>query len=205
MAMLAGIILAAGLSSRMGAFKPLLDIGGKSMAVWVTELLQSAGAEPVVVVTGHRREELERHLSGRGLQFVFNPDYACTQQMESLQLGLAALPEDCRRVLVTPADIPLVRPETVKRLLAAKGDFIRPRCGGRTGHPVVLSARWIPALLNCNGSGGLRGAIRDAGCAIEDVEVEDIGVLMDNDTPRDFSATLHLSAARRITAGGESK
>ena len=190
MGKLTGVILAAGLSSRMGTFKPLMEIGGKSMVCRVAELMQSAGAAPVIVVTGHRHEELEAHLAGRGVRFIHNLDYASTQQLESLQLALAALPKDCEQVLVTPADIPLVRPNTVERLLAAEGDFIRPRCGERTGHPVVLSAGLIPFLLRYDGPGGLKGAVNQSGCAVRDVDVDDPGVLMDNDTPADFQRTL---------------
>jgi len=187
---LAGVILAAGLSSRMGRFKPLLEIGGKSMARRVVELMQNAGAGPVIVVTGHRHEELKAHLAGDGVEFVHNPNYASTQQIESLQLALKELPGDCERVLVSPADIPLVRQDTVTRLLEAEGDFIRPRCGGRTGHPVVLAAGLIPGLLGYDGPGGLKGAIQRSGCAVRDVVVDDPGVLMDNDTPADFRRTL---------------
>lgn len=187
---LAGVILAAGLSSRMGAFKPLLKVGGRSMISRVVELMQSAGADPVIVVTGHRHEELKAHLAVYGVGFVHNPDYVSTQQLESLKLGLAALPGDCGWVLVTPADIPLVQLDTVERLLAAEGDFIRPRCGERTGHPVVLSAGLIPFLLRYDGPSGLKGAIQQSGCEIRDVPVGDPGVLMDNDTPEDFQRTL---------------
>ena len=187
---LAGVILAAGLSSRMGMFKPLLEIGGKSMIRRVMELMQNTGADPVIVVTGHRHEELEAHLAGCGVRFVRNPNYASTQQLESLQLALAALPGDCGRVLVTPADIPLVRPDTVERLLAVKGDFIRPHFEARTGHPVVLSAGLIPFLLRYDGPGGLKGAVNQSGCVIRDIGVDDPGVLIDNDTPDDFQRTL---------------
>lgn len=190
MGKLAGVILAAGLSSRMGEFKPLLEIGGKSMARRVAELMGNAGASPVIVVTGHRHEELEAHLAGDGVRFIRNPDYASTQQLKSLQLALKELPGDCERVLVSPADIPLVRQDTVAHLLAAEGDFIRPRCGERTGHPVALSAGLIPGLLGYDGPGGLKGAIQRSGCAVRDVVVDDPGVLMDNDTPADFRRTL---------------
>lgn len=190
MGKLAGVILAAGLSSRMGEFKPLLEIGGKSMARRVAELMRSAGAGPVIVVTGHRREELEAHLAGCGARFVFNPGYASTQQLESLRLALRELPGDCERVLVSPADVPLVRADTVARLLEREGDFIRPRWGGRTGHPVVLAGSLIPALLGYDGPGGLKGAIQRSGCAVRDVWVDDPWVLMDNDTPADFQRTL---------------
>ena len=190
---LAGVILAAGLSSRMGAFKPLLEIDGVSMVRCVIQLMRGAGANPVVVVTGHRRRELEEHLQGAGVELVHNPDYASTQQLDSLRLALARLEGRCGRLLVSPADIPLVRPETVEALLRTPGEFVRPVCRGRGGHPVLLSGDLIPALLRYDGPDGLRGAIQQSGCAVRNVEVEDGGVLMDNDTPEDFAKTLEWS------------
>lgn len=190
---LAGVILAAGLSSRMGTFKPLLEIGGVSMVRRVVQLMGNAGAEPVVVVTGHRSRELEEHLRGTGVELIHNPDYASTQQFDSFRLALACLEGRCRRILVSPADIPLVKPETVEALLETPGDFVRPVCRGRGGHPVLFSAALIPALLDYSGPDGLRGAIRQSGCAVRNVTVEDGGVLMDNDTPEDFKKTLEWS------------
>lgn len=187
---LAGVILAAGLSSRMGAFKPLLEIDGVSMVRRVVQLMQGAGASPVIVVTGHRRRELEEHLRDAGVELVYNPDYASTQQFDSLRLALARLEGRCDRLLVSPADIPLVKPETVEDLLRTPGEFIRPVCRGRGGHPVLLSGDLIPALLRYDGPDGLRGSIRKIGCAVRNVEVEDGGVLMDNDTPEDFARTV---------------
>lgn len=187
---LAGIILAAGLSSRMGAFKPLLEIDGVSMVRRVVQLMQVAGAHPVVVVTGHRRRELEEHLQGAGVELVHNPDYASTQQFDSLRLALARLEGRCGRLLISPADIPFVKPETVEALLGAPGEFVRPVYRGRGGHPVLLSGDLIPALLRYDGPDGLRGAIRKSGCVVRNVEVEDGGVLMDNDTPEDFARTV---------------
>lgn len=187
---LAGVILAAGLSSRMGAFKPLLEIDGVSMVRRVVQLMRGAGANPVVVVAGHRRWKLEEHLRDAGVELIHNPDYASTQQFDSLRLALARLEERCDRLLVSPADIPLVKPETVAALLHTPGEFVRPVFRGRGGHPVLLSAALIPALLCYDGPDGLRGAIRRSGCAVRNVEVEDGGVLMDNDTPEDFARTV---------------
>lgn len=190
---LAGVILAAGLSSRMGAFKPLLEIDGVSMVRRVLGLMQGAGADPVVVVTGHRRRELEEHLRGDHVEFVHNPDYASTQQFDSLRLALARLEGRCGRLLVSPADIPLVQPESVEALLRTPGEFVRPVCKGRGGHPVLLSGSLIPTLLRYDGPDGLRGAMRHIGCTVQDVTVEDGGVLMDNDTPEDFAKTIEWS------------
>lgn len=193
---LGAVILAAGLSSRMGAYKPLMTIDGVSMLRRVYNEMQAAGADPIVVVTGHRHEDIEGHLAGLPVTFVHNPDYASTQQMDSLHLGLRALEGRCKRILVSPADVPLVEHETVKRLLACDGAFVRPVYHGKGGHPVVLDAVLIPLIQAFSGDGGLRGAIESAHISICDVPVEDRGVTLDNDTPQDFAALLQWHRTR---------
>lgn len=187
---LAGVILAAGLSSRMGAYKPLLEVDGVSMIRRVVAMMQAAGAGPVLVVTGYRGEELEVHLQGTGVQCVRNPDYASTQQLESLRLALAELRGRCRRVMISPADVPLVDPATVQALLAMPGDFVRPVWHGEVGHPVFLNAAWIDYLMAYDGPGGLRGAMERSGCDLRELPVEDRGTVLDNDTPADLARLL---------------
>ena len=184
---LGGIILAAGLSSRMKQFKPLLGIDGKSMIRHVVDLMSGAGAESVVVVTGHNRALIEAHLSDAGVLFAFNPDYAHTQQLESLRIGLTALHGQADRILISLADVPLVSPQTVRELLALPGDFVRPMYHGEAGHPVVLDNSLIPMLMTYTGPGGLRGAVESSGCVLTELNVEDRGTVLDNDTPEDFA------------------
>ena len=186
MSKLGGVILAAGMSSRMKQFKPLMEVDGKSMIRHVVDLMHGAGAETVVVVTGHNRELIETHLKDAGVLFAFNPDYAHTQQLESLRIGLAALSGRADRILISPADVPLVSPETVQALLALKGDFVRPMYHGEAGHPVVLDAALIPMLMAYSGPGGLRGAVENSPCTLTELNVTDQATVLDNDTPEDF-------------------
>lgn len=188
---LGGIILAAGLSSRMGEYKPLLEVKGTSMVRRVVAMMRQAGAEPILVVTGYRRKELEAHLQGTGVQCVYNSAYASTQQLESLRLALAALPPSCKRVMISPADVPLVSPQTVQRLMAIHADFVRPVYQGEVGHPVFLSTAYIPYLQSYDGPGGLRGAMERSGCNLQELEVGDRGTILDNDTPQDFARLLN--------------
>lgn len=181
-----GLILAAGLSSRMGDYKQLMKIEGRGMAGCVVDMMREAGAEIIVVVTGHRHAELEAYLKDDLVEFVFNPDYATTQQLDSLKLGLHALEGRCERIIMSPADIPLVQPETVKKMLALNADFIRPIYQGETGHPVILNPDWIPYIMGYDGPEGLNGAIKRSNCIVKELEVEDRGVIMDNDTKKDF-------------------
>ena len=190
MAELAGLILAAGVSSRMGAFKPLLPVDGQTMIRRVADMMGRAEADPIVVVTGYQGEELERHLEGLGLQFVHNERYFETQMLDSLILGLDQLPEQTQRVLVSPADIPLVETETVEALLAEEGDFVRPLFQGTPGHPVVLSRSIFPALRPNPGGGGLKGAVDALKIPVTDVAVEDRGTALDGDTRDEYAALL---------------
>lgn len=184
---LGGLILAAGLSSRMGDYKPLMDIDGRSMIGRVVDMMCEAGAKTIVVVTGHRREELEAHLENEQVEFVFNPEYATTQQLESLKLGLSALKGRCEQIMISPADVPLVSPETVKILMNLEGDFIRPLFHGEPGHPVFLKEDWISYIKNYDGPGGLKGAVEsNSEMKLVSLEVTDKGVILDNDTKEDL-------------------
>ena len=190
MGRLAAIVLAAGVSSRMSGFKPLLDIDGKSMIRRVVDYMRASGAKPVIVVTGYRAADVEAHLADAGVRFIRNRRYFETQMLDSLLLGAAALPDDVERVLISPADIPLIEGTTVQALLAAKGQFIRPVCDGKTGHPVVLARELLQQLRDYNGPGGLRGAMEAHGVKPVDVAVEDQGTLLDGDTREEYAALL---------------
>lgn len=188
---LGGLILAAGLSSRMGEYKPLIDIEGRSMIGRVVDMMREAGAETIVIVTGYRHQDLEAHLKEEQVEFVFNPDYASTQQLESLKLGLWALEGRCEQIMISPADVPLVSPKTVQTLMQFEGDFIRPLFHGEPGHPVFLKADWIPYIKDYNGQGGLKGAVEsNARMQLVSLEVTDKGVILDNDTQEDLKRLL---------------
>ena len=184
---LGAIVLAAGLSSRMHDFKPLLELGGRTIISRVLSLVRAAGAEPIVVVTGYRAEELEQRLVSENVLFARNERFATTQMLDSLLIGLALLPKTCERVLIAPADIPLIRPETVRQLLESSGQFVRPTHKGKNGHPAIMSADLISALTGYAGNDGLRGAVDHAGVSMTNLEVFDRGVLLDADTPEDYA------------------
>lgn len=194
---LSGVILAAGLSSRMGAFKPLMNIGGQPMITHVIGTMRRAGASPIVVVTGHRHDELEAALAGDpDVVCVYNPDYATTQQLESLRLALNTLKGQADRVMISPADVPLVSDTTAQTIRDTDGDFVRPVWHGEYGHPVFLKAEWFDYLMTYDGPGGLRGAMERSGCRLIDQPVEDRGTVLDNDTPADVSTLMAWSKDR---------
>lgn len=189
---LGGIILAAGRSSRMGDFKPLMPVGGKSMLRRVLEMLRLAGAEPVCVVTGRQSGDIMQHLAEESVIFTHNARFAETQMLDSLRLGLRALEGMCDRIMICPVDVPAASAETAEKLLLARGDFVRPVMNGRPGHPVILGAEHIPGIIGYEGEGGLGGAVKALGLEITDVPVIDEGAFIDADTPEDYRRILDI-------------
>ncbi len=114
----AALIVAAGMSSRMGQFKPMLNIGSITIAQRVVDTFRQAGIRKIVMVTGYNAVMLERHLAGSDVIFLRNDRYETTQMFDSVKIGLAYLQEKCDRVLFTPVDIPLFTSRTVMALLA---------------------------------------------------------------------------------------
>ncbi len=186
------VVVAAGMSSRMGDFKPMLSIGSISVAQRVVATLKQAGAARVVVVTGYNAEELERHLASSGVVFLRNENYRTTHMFDSALIGLRYLRDKCRQVLFTPVDIPLFTAATVDALLTSGAELACPVCGGTRGHPILMSANVIDRVLEDSGEGGLDGALSRCGVPMTLVEVDDPGILHDADTPEDYRELLRM-------------
>ena len=186
------VIVAAGMSSRMGDFKPMLNIGSISIAQRIVATFHQAGVTKIAVVTGYNAPLLERHLSNSGLVFLRNEDYASTQMFDSAKIGLAYLRDKCERILFTPVDIPLFTAMTVTELIESGAELCCPVCEGRTGHPLLIASSLVDAILADSGEGGLQGAIARCGAEMLQIPVEDPGVLHDADTPADYKALLQF-------------
>ena len=186
------VIVAAGMSSRMGEFKPMLNIGSISIAQRIVATLQQADVTRIVVVTGYNAVALERHLAGNGLVFLRNEDYEHTQMFDSARIGLQYLRDKCGRILFTPVDIPLFTAATVTALLQSEAKLACPVCEGQQGHPILIDASLVDTILADSGEGGLKGAIRRCGTELTEIPVDDPGILHDADTPEDYRALLQL-------------
>ncbi len=186
----AALIVAAGMSSRMGDFKPMLNIGSISIAQRVVATFQQAGVEKIVMVTGYNATLLERHLAGNGVVFLRNEAYETTQMFDSVCIGLRYLRDKCGRVLFTPVDIPLFTAATVRKLMETDAPLACPAVDGETGHPTLITASLFDRILSDRGDQGLRGALERCGASVTQVPVEDRGILHDADTPEDYKALL---------------
>lgn len=184
------VIVAAGMSSRMGDFKPMLTIGSISIAQRVVATLQQGGAEQIVMVTGFNATVLERHLAGQGIVFLRNENYQTTNMFDSAAIGLEYMRDKADRVLFTPVDIPLFTAATVSALLSSGKKLAVPVCGDETGHPILISSELIGKILSYEGDEGLRGALEHCGTPVSRIPVTDRGILHDADTPEDYAALL---------------
>lgn len=184
------VIVAAGMSSRMGDFKPMLNIGSISIAQRVIATLQQAGVDRIVVITGYQAAVLERHLANQGVVFLRNEDYETTQMFDSAKIGLAYLKDKCDTILFTPVDIPLFTAATVSTLLRSGEILACPECEGKIGHPILISSDLVQKILDHNGEGGLKGAINQLSVPMVQIHVDDPGVLHDADTPSDYESLL---------------
>lgn len=183
------VIPAAGLSSRMKAFKPLLPYGECTVIESTVGAVLEA-ANTAVVVLGNHADEVEAILKkrfGDRVRIVRNPDYRNTDMMYSVQLGLEAL-EGCDAFFLLPGDMPAVRGATFKALAAAFDEssmVIYPTFNGRKGHPPLICASLIPQIHDHHGEGGLRSLFRDV--PQKYIELSDRGITADLDTPEDYA------------------
>ena len=186
-----GLILAAGLSTRMGDFKPLMPFRGKTLIENTVDSVFSSGARQVVVVTGHRAEELEPLLAekyGSRVILTRNPDFATTDMLHSIRTGCACLPE-CDAFFLMPGDMPVVRESTFRKILAQRDgtlSVIFPTLDGYRKHPPLVDYRLIPEILAFGGDGGLRQFWKEREAIIRTVPVDDEGVWVDLDTREDY-------------------
>lgn len=194
----AALIVAAGMSSRMGSFKPMLNIGSISVAQRVIANFRQAGINKIVMITGFNATMLERHLAGNNIIFLRNENYERTQMFDSVKIGLNYLSDKCERLLFTPVDVPLFTSQTVKKLLSSGAKLACPVCNGLTGHPLLISKELFPTILADSGDGGLKGAVDRCGAELVQIAVDDPGTVRDADTPEDFSALLELHNSQLI-------
>ncbi|PZP43386.1 MAG: 4-diphosphocytidyl-2C-methyl-D-erythritol kinase [Azospirillum brasilense] len=185
----AALVLAAGLSRRMGPVNKLLaeDAAGRPMIARTVDHVLASRAEPVIVVTGHERERVEAALAGRPVRFVHAPDHA-EGLSASLRAGLGAVPAVCEGALVCLGDMPLVGPGTLDRILdgfdpAAGRSVVQPVHEGQPGNPVLWGREFFTEIGALTGDRGARGLLALHAAHLAAVPVTEDSVLRDFDTP----------------------
>ena len=183
------LIVAAGMSSRMGEFKPMLSIGSISVAQRVVATLSQSGVSKIVMVTGYNATVLERHLAGNGIIFLRNDNYEHTQMFDSVKIGLEYLLDKCDRILTA---------KTVKTILDSGAPLACPMCEGKQGHPILIANELIPEILHDCGEMGLKGAMDRCSVPLLRINVDDPGTIHDADTPEEYSALVSYHNSQLI-------
>ncbi|BBO74307.1 molybdopterin-guanine dinucleotide biosynthesis protein MobA [Desulfosarcina widdelii] len=199
----AAVILAAGFSSRMKVFKPLMKLGERRVLDRVVDLYCRAGIADIRVVAGHRSGEIRAALAGRPVTVVENPLYA-DGMYSSVVAGVKTLPRNISFFFIHPVDIPLVRPHTLTWLLDAAGNdpspVVYPVFDGRRGHPPLIRKDLENAIADHDGQGGLRALLSRFDAEAREVPVADEGILLDLDTQSDYqSLTARLEPGNLLT------
>lgn len=188
---LAGLILAAGASRRMGTPKALLELDGATFLDRLIAALRQQ-CDPVLVVLGHHADRIRGGIRRADeVRWVENPEPE-RGQLSSLQCGLRQVPEGCDGVLFTPVDYPAVRPSTVTTLAAsfrkagAEVAVLAPTFESRHGHPVGIARALIDEFLGLPPTATARDIIHRHADRTRYVEVDDPGILRDVDDPEAY-------------------
>lgn len=200
-ARVAGLVLAAGRATRMGPGqnKLLAELEGKPLIVHSVDAALGADLAAVWVVTGHEPERVHTALAGRAVRFAHNPQFA-SGLASTLRAGLLAVGGDCDGVVVLLGDMPHVRADDVRRLVAAfehsgRSAICVPEHAGRRGNPVLWPVSERDALLGLTGDVGGRDLLRAREDQLVRVPIDHPGVLLDVDTQTDLAAV--ATRARR--------
>jgi molybdenum cofactor cytidylyltransferase len=190
---IAAIVLAAGRSTRMGGPNKLLaEINGQPLVRIAVQQALASQARPVIVVTGHQREQVEAALIGLDVVLVHNRDFAAGLST-SVKAGIAAVPHGVDGAIVCLGDMPQVNAMLIDKLLSAfdpeKGSLVVvPTINGTRGNPVVWSRRFFPELSALQGDTGARHLIAGFPEAVTEVPLSGPAALVDVDTPEALKA-----------------
>ena len=188
---LAAIVLAAGRSQRMGAFKPLLPFGESTVIESCLANLLASGVRELVVVLGHRAGEVQAHLAGWPVKVALNAE-SHSEMGVSIARGVELLPDDIAATLITPVDLPAVPPSAIRAVIETwqqgHARLVIPEYEGRGGHPVLLSLDFRAELLHLYAQRGLRGLFERHSEEVRRAPVASPHIRRDMDTWKDYCA-----------------
>lgn len=186
----AAILLAAGRSRRMGAFKPLLPFGDTTIIRSSVQNLLDAGVKDIVVVLSHRAAEVKSSLSDLSLEFAHNPDPE-SEMSASIACGVKQLPQESKAVLIALGDQPAIPAIVIRAVVDGwrSGEkLIIPEFNGRGGHPVLVDLMWRDDLLSLDPGQGLKGFFDAHRAQVRRVPVNSPFIARDLDTWDDYRA-----------------
>jgi molybdenum cofactor cytidylyltransferase len=185
------ILLAAGHSHRMGAFKPLLPFGKTTVIGSCVDNLRAGGVQDIIVVAGHRASDLKASLVElEEIHFVLNPDPQ-SEMSASIACGVRTLPATTRAVLIALADQPAIPPGIISSLInqwRAGAKLIIPQFKERGGHPVLVDLEFRDQLLTLDPQRGLKALFDAHRDQVQRLKVDSSYIARDLDTWDDYAA-----------------
>ena len=197
---ISAIILAAGFSTRMKAFKPLIRIGEKTFVEHAINLFKKSGVGDIVTVVGHLSDKLIPVVKAASSRYVINDQYH-EGMYSSIQSGVNALKHPCDAFFLLPVDIPFVLPATIRQLTNAfcmnsVSMVCYPQFESKRGHPPLLNSKLRNKILRYSGQGGLREFLRSYENQAISIPVNDPFIRLDADTPKDLSLLREMMFSR---------
>ncbi len=193
----AAIVLAGGLSSRMGQSKVLMDWDGRPIINAICDKLRRARVEQTIIVTGHKAAEVRAAVAKEGVTVVHNPNYAKGDMLSSMQTGLRALSPEISAALVCLGDQPQldvrVAYDVITSYSEGRGLIVAPSYQMRRGHPLVLDRAIWPEILDLPPDAAPRDVINKHGDLTAYVSCKDDSILRDIDTPEDYERERRLA------------
>ncbi len=184
----AAILLAAGRSRRMGAFKPLLPFGNRTVIECCINNLGAAGIKDIIVVVGHRADEVREQLQALDVRLAVNADPDSEMEV-SIARGVEQVSTSAGAVIIALVDHPAVPPEEIKILInewRRGAKLVQPEHDGRGGHPVLVDLAYRDELLALDSQSGLRALFAAHRDEVRRVPVESPYVARDMDTWEDY-------------------
>ncbi len=187
---MAGIILAAGMGTRMGtqgSIKQLLPLGGRPVLERVIQKGLAAGLTPLILVLGHQANAILHKVIVSQARVVINSRYK-SGVSSSIRAGLAAVGPRCEGAMFLLGDQPLVDDATFKKLITAAScqKIVIPTFKGKKGNPVIFGRHFFPELNRLTGDIGGRVLFRAHPGKTVEVPVETNAICFDLDTPKDY-------------------
>jgi len=190
--MIAAIVPAAGMSTRMGRNKLLLAFEGKPLIAQAVDTLLESEVDEIIVVLGHEADAVKEKLQGKQVTVVENPSYR--QGMStSIRAGLGAVSSGTTAIMIYLADQPLLEAQEVNRLIRALVEarkqgksIVVPFFHGQRGNPVILDSSHKEAILEVVGEVGCKRVIKRNPDKVLVVEMETDHVVRDVDSIEDY-------------------